>query len=124
VTGMESMIDNYLLSAILFVPLVGALVIALLPRGAAGVVRVLGMLFSCLAFLLSVVLFVEFDGANPGMQFIEKVSWIPQLHVSYAVGVDGISLLLIVLTTFLTPIALLASWESIGERVKGFVALM
>jgi NADH-quinone oxidoreductase subunit M len=65
-----------------------------------------------------------FDGGNPNMQFVEKYAWIPELDVSYFVGIDGISLLLVALTTFLTPIALLASWESIESKLKGYVALM
>ena len=60
----------------------------------------------------------------PDMQFVERIPWIPTLDVSYHVGIDGISLLLVVLTTFLTPIALLASWDSVKDRLKGFVALM
>jgi NADH-quinone oxidoreductase subunit M len=109
------------LSLILLLPLLGALVVALVPRAA---VKTAGLVFSVAAFAVSVWLFLAFDSTSPDMQFVEKVSWIPALDVSYHLGVDGISLLLVVLTTFLTPIALLASWNSIRDRVRGFVALM
>jgi len=118
------MLDHSLLTLILAVPLAGALVVSMLPRNAVGAVKATGLAVSVIAFVLSAVLFLRFDGQNPGFQFVEQVPWIPQLDVSYHLGVDGISLLLVVLTTFLTPIALLASWESITIRLKGYVALM
>jgi NADH-quinone oxidoreductase subunit M len=116
--------DNSLLSSILSLPLVGAVLVALLPGEKKNVIRMLGLAFSGATFLLSVLLFVEFDGTNSGMQFVEKVPWIVTLDVSYFVGIDGISLLLVVLTTFLTPLALLASWDSIETKLKGYVSLM
>ena len=116
--------EQHLLSLILTLPVAGALVAALAGKGNDRLVKSAGLFFSCLAFAASVWLFVAFDGARSDMQFVEIASWIPQLGVSYHVGVDGISLLLIVLTTFLTPVALLASWESVRERLRGYVALM
>jgi NADH-quinone oxidoreductase subunit M len=113
-----------LLSLILALPIAGAAVIVMMSAEARRLIKILGLLFSTAAFLLSVWLFLAFDAGNGGMQFVEKVPWIPALGVSYHVGVDGISMLLVVLTTFLTPIALLASWESVTRRLKGFVALM
>ncbi len=118
------MTDYYLLSLILFLPLFGACAVAALPTAGVRAVKVTGLTVALLTFAASVLLFVRFDAAIEGMQFVEKTLWIPSLHVSYHLGVDGISLLLVVLTTFLTPIALLASWDSVKERVKGFVALM
>jgi NADH-quinone oxidoreductase subunit M len=118
------MSDHYLLSIILLLPLAGAALIGMLPQQAARAAKVAGLVFSLLAFVVSVLVFVRFDSTVDGMQFAEKVLWIPSLNVSYHLGIDGIALLLVVLTTFLTPIALLASWESIKDRVGGFVALM
>lgn len=113
-----------LLSIILCLPLGGAVVIAVMRDDARSLIKMLGLGFSLASFIASIVLFVKFDAANPNMQFIEFKEWIPSLHVSYHLGVDGMSLLLVVLTTFLTPIALLASWESIQKKLKGYVALM
>src|SRR5512139_3825818 len=100
------MIENYYLSLILLIPLLGAFAVQLIPKENSTAVKVAGIAFSSLAFLVSVWVFVQFDGANAGMQFVEKVPWISSLDVSYHLGIDGISLLLVVLTTFLTPIAL------------------
>jgi len=118
------MTQSFLLSLLLVIPLAGAAAVALLKKESATAIKTTGLVFSVAAFLASVWLFLAFDGSNAGMQFVEQYSWIPTLDVSYHLGVDGISLLLVVLTTFLTPIALLASWESIATRLKGFVALM
>ena len=116
--------ETTILTLILFTPLAGALVIVLLPSGFVRAVKSVGLVASVVTFALTVWLFLAFDGRNGEMQFVEKIPWIPSLHVSYHLGVDGISLLLVVLTGFLTPIALLSSWDSIATRVKGFVALM
>jgi NADH-quinone oxidoreductase subunit M len=113
-----------ILTIILGLPLLGALVIALLGSGSRTLIKLTGLFFSSVSFIVSVWLFLQFDGSSSAMQFVEKCSWIPSLDVSYHLGVDGISLLLVVLTTFLTPIALLASWESIQSKLKGYVALM
>ncbi len=118
------MTDQYLLSVILVLPLAGAAAVMAFPVNAERAVKITGLISSILAFAASVLLFVRFDPAAEGMQFVEKVLWIPALNVSYHLGIDGISLLLVVLTTFLTPIALLASWDSVKDRIKGFVALM
>jgi NADH-quinone oxidoreductase subunit M len=118
------MTDHHILSFVLFLPLLGALAVMAVPKSAERVVKMMGLVFSLVTFAASVLLFVRFDPSSEAMQFVEKVTWISSLNVSYHLGIDGISLLLVVLTTFLTPIALLASWESVKDRIKGFVALM
>ncbi len=118
------MIENHLLTLILALPAAGALAVSLMNREHAAAIKITGLVFSALSFLVSVVVFLKFDGAREGMQFTEFAPWIPSLGVSYNLGIDGLSLLLVVLTTFLTPIALLASWDSIKDRLRGYVALM
>jgi len=118
------MIENSILSSILFLPLIGAIIIVLMNGENKRLIKLLGLIFSTASFLFSVWLFLKFNGASGEMQFVEKHPWISSLDISYHIGVDGISLLLVVLTTFLTPIALLASWESIEAKLKGYVALM
>lgn len=115
---------EHLLTVTLLLPLLGVVILTVLPGKAHGVIKLFGMIVSFLAFLSSVLLYVQFDAAVPGFQATEKVLWIASINVSYAVGVDGLSLLLILLTTFLTPIALLASWDSISTRVKEFTIMM
>lgn len=107
-----------LLSAILFLPLVFALIIAVWPQKTT--IRHLALGFSLMEFLVSLALLKDFDSSSAALQFVEKVTWIQRFGISYFVGVDGISLMLILLTTFLTPIIILGSWKSIEDRVKGF----
>ncbi|MDL1891695.1 NADH-quinone oxidoreductase subunit M [Sphingobacteriales bacterium CHB3] len=116
--------EHLLLSTVLLIPLAGAIAIAFIGSESKNLIKMLGMGFSLAAFVVSVYIFVVFDGSNPNMQFVEFKEWIPSLHVSYHLGIDGMSLLLVVLTTFLTPISLLASWESVQNKLKGFIISM
>ncbi len=118
------MIDSTVLTLLLLLPTAGAAITLAIPKDRPVWIKSSGLLFSLLTFAASLILWFRFDGANPGMQFVLRVPWIPGLDISYAVGIDGIALLLIVLTTFLMPIALLASWESVTTRLRGYVALM
>jgi NADH-quinone oxidoreductase subunit M len=72
-------------------------------------------------FVLSIVLWVRFDPADPGFQFVETAAWLPQWGITYKMGVDGISVLFVLLSTLLTPICILASWESVKVRVREFM---
>lgn len=112
---------SMILSIILLLPLAGALVTSLIPAGSGRAIRWSGMIFSLLTFGVTSWLFVALDPSHAAMQFVEKHSWIGATDTSYHLGVDGISMLLVALTGFLTPISLLASWTSVTERVKGFV---
>jgi NADH-quinone oxidoreductase subunit M len=114
-----------LLSLIVFLPLAGA-VLVLLAGGRgdqperAPLVRQLALLTSLVTFAATLYLWWRFDPTSAAFQFEEKYAWIPEFGIQYYLGVDGISLLLIVLTGFLTPIALLSSWESVERGVKSF----
>jgi NADH-quinone oxidoreductase subunit M len=112
------------LSWVTFLPLVGALVILLLPRRAEGLVKVTAFVASLATFLLSVPLYTGFKAAIPDYQFVEQRAWMPSFGISYHLGVDGISLLLVLLTTFLMPLTLLASWHSVERRWKEFAITM
>jgi NADH-quinone oxidoreductase subunit M len=114
-----------MLSLIVFLPLVGA-VAALLAGGRGDrperepVVRWVALIGSLVTFAASLLLWVRFDPTSADYQFIENLQWMPMFGIRYHVGVDGISLFLIILTTFLTPLALLSSWESVHKSVKVF----
>jgi NADH-quinone oxidoreductase subunit M len=79
-----------------------------------------GSVISLVVFALTLMLWAGFDSSSADFQFVERVPWIPAFGIDYYVGVDGISLLLIVLTGFLTPVALLSSWAGVGRKVKEF----
>ncbi|MCW3475207.1 NADH-quinone oxidoreductase subunit M [Limobrevibacterium gyesilva] len=113
-----------LLSLVTFLPLVGGAVIMSV-RGdeqtVASNARWTALWTSLIVLALSLILWVRFDQADPGFQFVEDVSWLPQWGISYKMGVDGISVLFVLLSTVLTPICILASWESITTRVREFM---
>ncbi|RME46562.1 MAG: NADH-quinone oxidoreductase subunit M [Chloroflexi bacterium] len=111
-----------LLSLIIFIPLAGAIVIALLPRESRDLIRYLALFVAAADFILSGALFFEFQ-PQAGLQFIEHAAWIPQLGINYFLAVDGISVLLIPLSTLLTLVSVLFSWN-VTDRQKEFMAFM
>lgn len=111
-----------LLSVIVLLPLLFAVIVAVWPKETS--VRHLAFGFSVIEFLLSLMIFQRFDANTAGLQLVEKHVWIQRFGIHYFLGIDGISLWLVLLTTFLTPIIILASWTSIDKRVKGFHAAL
>ncbi len=112
-----------LLSTIVFLPMLGALGLLAIPNRDGernGLVRQLALGISLAVFAVSLVLWSRFDTTSADFQFLEKAAWIPAFGIEYHLGVDGISLWLVVLTGFLTPLALLSSWQSVESNVKGF----
>ena len=113
-----------LLSLLTWLPLAGGLFIMTV-RGEEAVVasnaRWAALWTSLIVFVLSLVLWVRFDTGNAGFQFQESLSWLPEFGVGYRMGVDGISVLFVLLSTALTPICILASWEAIKVRVREYM---
>ncbi|MFC1618718.1 NADH-quinone oxidoreductase subunit M [Candidatus Neomarinimicrobiota bacterium] len=118
-----SWFEQHLLTFTIFSPLVGALVILFLRESQRHAVRLVALTTSLITFLLSYFLFRDFH-TNDAFQFIELTPWIQNYGISYHVGIDGISLLLVLLTTFMTPITILASFDAITDKVKGFMAAL
>ncbi len=118
------MVQFPILSLITFLPLAGAGFV-LTVRGEKEVVarnaRNVALLTSLTTFILSLFLWFNFDTSTAAFQFVEQAEWMPSLGVSYHMGVDGISMLFVLLTTLLTPICVLASWRSITERIKEYM---
>jgi NADH-quinone oxidoreductase subunit M len=113
-----------LLSTVTFLPALGAVLVFLLPRRAEALARQVALAVSVATFVVSLPLYFGFNPATPDYQFVEQRAWMPTLGVAYHLGVDGISLLLVLLTTFLMPLALLASWSSVEARWKEFAITM
>ena len=109
-----------LLTSLVLVPLAGAAAIALIGREREALIQRVALVVSLAVFAGTLLLWSRFDASSADFQFVERHAWIPSFGIDYFVGVDGISLFLIVLTGFLTPLALLSSWESIHSRVKAF----
>src|ERR671914_268284 len=109
-----------LLSLILFTPLVGALLLLFVSKRSENAIRWIANLFAAAGFVVSVPLWFWYNAQNPEYQFVERVPWIPSIGADYFLGVDGFSVLLILLTTLMGFIACLSSWTAITERVKEY----
>jgi NADH-quinone oxidoreductase subunit M len=116
-------VTRHLLTLLIALPLVGAVVVALLPKAAVAAQKTASLVVSAATFALSLLLLRGFKTV-PGMQFEEVRRWLPEWGISYHLGVDGLSLWLVILTTLLTPLALLGSWNSIHDRVREFNVFM
>jgi NADH-quinone oxidoreductase subunit M len=97
--------------------MIGALTLLLTPRSKRQTLFATALFFTSLTFVGSLIVMGEFDGGKGEMQLIERVAWIPAYGIEYHVGIDGISLFLVLLTTLLMPLAILASW-SVAEKVR------
>jgi NADH-quinone oxidoreductase subunit M len=117
---MDAPLRDHLLTLVVFLPAAGAALLLLFPRSAQVAARNLALAVSILDFAVSLPLWTRFALTQEGFQFREKLSWIPQLGISYSVGIDGISLLLVLLTTVLTPVALLFSLTHVEKEVRGY----
>ncbi|MFZ5765721.1 MAG: NADH-quinone oxidoreductase subunit M [Thermodesulfobacteriota bacterium] len=111
-----------LLSTLIFLPLAGAFILLFLPG--ENVQRIWTMLVTTITAVISFPLYSGFDSTTAKYQFGEHMSWIPALNINYTLGIDGISLLLVLLTTFIMPLCVLGSWTYIQKRVKEFMVCL
>jgi NADH-quinone oxidoreductase subunit M len=117
-----------ILSVLVWLPIIGGAALLVIGDGGdarssqAGLMRIVALVSASLTFLLSIGLYAAFDNAATGMQFVERVAWIESLNVFYYLGVDGISAPLILLTTFITPLVVIAGWDSITNRPAQYFA--
>jgi NADH-quinone oxidoreductase subunit M len=109
-----------LLSTLIFFPLAGALLLMLLPRRNALFLKASVLVWTVVEFVLSLPLFFRFNEKTAAMQFVEQREWYPEWGISYLLGIDGISMLLVMLTTFITVLCILCSWESIKDKTKEY----
>jgi NADH-quinone oxidoreductase subunit M len=115
-------LNTHLLSLILFLPTIAALIMLFLPSGETKLLRWFALSASLIPFVLTLVLWTNFDPNVTGFQFEEKYVWYEAINSSFHLGVDGISLSMVLLTTLLTPLAILASF-SVTDRVKPYMML-
>ena len=116
--------DMHLLSLLVFMPLLGALILAFLPAAEKGLLRGFALAWSLLVFCLALVVLWLFVPSKGDFQLVESMIWIPDFGISYSLGLDGISLWLVMLTAFLTPLTLLSTFKAIERQVKGFMFSM
>src|SRR5438876_2754565 len=120
---MHDFVYHHLLSVVLFTPLAGSILLLFVPREWDNAHRVIGNVFGILGFLVSLPLVRYFDIHLGGYQFQENLDWIPTIGARYHLGIDGISFLLVMLTTLLGAISILSSWSSIQLRKKEYYIL-
>lgn len=111
------------LTLLTFLPVLGALVILFLKEEQKNVIRWVAVVTSLITFGVSLWILTQFDASKPNLQLVARYDWIQvaDWNIQYHLGIDGLSVLLVLLTTFLTPIALISTWEAIEERVKDFM---
>ena len=117
------MTASNLISITILLPFVGALLVALLPRSEKGLLKAFALGVTALPLITSAILYARFDASVAGFQFVEQMPWAIG-GIQYIVGLDGISILLFMLTTFLTPIVILGAWKAIVDREKEFLIAM
>jgi len=120
---MDAIITSHILTIVTFTPAAGAILVLFYDRSHVRSIRVFSLIIALLTFVFSLHLVAHFEPGNSDFQFVANVPWIPSLGANYYMGVDGISLFLIVLTALLTPLALLASWP-ITDRTKEYFIFM
>lgn len=107
----------------IFTPFVGAILVALVPKANAGLIRLVTLVITLVAFVFSLGVLINFDAAQAGFQLGRTMEWLPAWGVSYKSGIDGVSLWMVMLSTFLMPLAVLASW-SITNRIKPYFVFL
>jgi NADH-quinone oxidoreductase subunit M len=113
-----------ILSTVIFLPIIGAVIISLIRRQNTATIKWFALIVSTITFILSIPLFTNFDKSTPKMQFLETYEWIPSWGIYYALGIDGISILFVLLSTLLTILCITVSWQSITDKVKEFYAAL
>jgi NADH-quinone oxidoreductase subunit M len=108
----------------LFLPLLGMILLLFIKGENGDLIKKTAFAFSVLTLLVSIWLYANFDSSNPDFQFMLDISWIPAIDASFRIGIDGMSMLMIMLTTFITPIAILCSFDSIKKRQKEYYAMV
>ena len=115
------MLDSYILFSLLLLPLIGVTIIFFIPKENTLTIKQTGLNISLATFILSLYLWINFDNSTANFQFVSKFDWIPVSNLTFYLGIDGISLFFVILTTFLIPICLLTSWNSIKVYIKEYV---
>ena len=113
---------DHIISWMITIPFLGMFILAFVRNEEA--LRRIAFVSTMIVFGISLIIWSNFDFTQQGMQFVERMEWMPSFNIQYAVGIDGISILLVILTTFLGPICVLCSWTGITTRVRAFLSLI
>ena len=117
---MKELLDHHLLTVLIFLPTAGAVLLCFFPKSQGRAAMRAAIAVSVAELALSVPLWTRFAAGDAGFQFAERANWVPALGITYSLGIDGISLVLILLTTLLTPVSLLFSVSHVAKSVRAF----
>src|SRR3984893_17280759 len=117
---MSELFANHLLTLVIFLPTAGAALLLFFPPSQPAAAKWFAFTVSLAVFLISIPLWTRFQVQTAEFQFVEQARWLPSMGITYTLGIDGIALLLILLTTLLTPVSLLFSVSHVEKSVRGF----
>nr|QKQ14732.1 NADH dehydrogenase subunit 4 [Zygnema circumcarinatum] len=109
------------LSALILWPLLGAILVLAIPASRIRLIRSVGFCITLITFVYSLLFWIRFDNSTPNFQFVETINWLPYSNINFYIGLDGISLLFVILTTFLVPICILVGWVTIQNYKKEYI---
>jgi NADH-ubiquinone oxidoreductase chain 4 len=109
------------LSGLILCPLLGSIIPFVIPDPRIRLIRSIGLCTSLITFLYSLLFWIQFDNSTAKFQFVETIRWLPYSNINFYIGIDGISLFFVVLTTFLIPICILVGWSSIKSYKKEYM---
>lgn len=116
--------QNWILTYTLFAPFLGALLLLFIPKDKEFLIKYFGVIISVVTFAISIYAYMQFNSANGDFQLKHQFYWLSRLNISYSVGADGLSMILLLLTAFLTPLTMWSSWGSIKTKIKEFTFFM
>ncbi|KAJ1681557.1 hypothetical protein LUZ63_023222 [Rhynchospora breviuscula] len=118
----ENFFESYLdLSGLILCPVLGSIILLFIPNSSIRLIRLIGLCVSLLTFLYSLVLWIKFDPSTAKFQFVESVRWLPYENIHLYMGLDGLSLFFVILTTFLIPICILVGWSGMRSNGKEYI---
>jgi proton-translocating NADH-quinone oxidoreductase chain M len=109
------------LSGFILWPLLGAILLLAIPDSKIRIIRIIGFYISLIIFLYSLLFWIQFDNSTPNFQFVETIYWLPYSNINFYIGLDGISLFFVILTTFLVPICILVGWSNVKNYKKEYI---
>lgn len=118
---LSSILSTYLLPIVILTPILGVFVLFLIPDWKTSLIKQVSLYTSLITFIFSLFLWILFDKSTSKFQFVYEVDWISTLNINFSLGIDGISLFLVILTTFLIPLCILTGWESIKHNIKEYM---
>lgn len=118
---MQWFIDLSGLSFLILLPLLGAILLIAIPNSNTRTIQSVGFCISLFTFLYSLLFWIQFDNSTPNFQFVQTLEWLPYFNLNFYIGLDGISLLFVILTTFLVPICILVGWSGIKNYKKEYI---